>query len=106
MKRSTISCIVSARQVREVILSWVRNSSAKRQLIAVALLATTSTAMADILVIRSIGPSQKNFRPGTRLKEGSRIVLKANDSLDVLDGRGTRTLRGPGSFVAGAAAQA
>ena len=62
--------------------------------------------MADILVIRSIGPSAKSFPPGKRLAEGSRIVLKANDSLDVLDGRGTRTLRGPGSFIAGAAPQA
>lgn len=62
--------------------------------------------MADILVIRSIGPSAKSFPPGKRLAEGSRITLKANDSIDVLDGRGTRTLRGPGNFVAGAASQA
>src|SRR6185436_11085403 len=48
----------------------------------------------------------KSFPPGKRIQQGARIVLKANDRLDVLDGRGTRTLRGPGNFVAGAAAGA
>jgi hypothetical protein len=87
-------------------LSWGLNSFKGRHLIAAALLVTASAAAADILVIRSIGPSAKSFPPGKRLAEGSRITLKANDSLDVLDGRGTRTLRGPGNFVAGAATQA
>lgn len=87
-------------------MSWGRNSFKARHLLAAALLATSGVAMADILVIRSIGPSAKSFPPGKRLAEGSRITLKANDSLDVLDGRGTRTLRGPGNFVAGAATQA
>jgi hypothetical protein len=67
------------------------------------LLVTASAAAADILVVRSVGPSAKGFAPGKRIPQGTRISLKANDRLDVLDGRGTRTLRGPGSFVAGAA---
>lgn len=72
-------------------------------MIAAALLVTASAAAADILVVRSVGPSAKGFAPGKRIPQGTRIVLKANDRLDVLDGRGTRTLRGPGNFVAGAA---
>ena len=76
-----------------------------RHLAAAVLLLSASAAAADILVVRSTGPSAKSFPPGKRLAEGSRVVLKANDALDVLDGRGTRTLRGPGNFVAGAAAQ-
>ena len=60
--------------------------------------------MADILVVRSSGPSAKGYPPGRRLPESARIVLKAGDQLIVLDGRGTRIIRGPGSFTAGAPA--
>ena len=74
-----------------------------RPLVAAVLLVSASAAFADILVVRSVGPSAKSFPPGKRLAQGSRVVLKANDAIDVLDGRGTRTLRGPGTFTAGAA---
>ncbi len=87
-------------------MSWGPNSFKARFLLAAALLVTASAAAADILVVRSVGPSSKGFPPGKRLQQGTRIVLKANDRLDVLDGRGTRTLRGPGNFVAGAASGA
>jgi hypothetical protein len=60
--------------------------------------------MADILVVRSSGPSAKGYPPGRRLPESARLVLKAGDQLIVLDGRGTRIIRGPGSFTAGAPA--
>lgn len=82
---------------------WVANSVTIRRLIAAALLATASAAAADILVVRSLGPSAKSFPPGKRLAETARLTLKANDQLVVLDGRGTRTIRGPGNFVAGVA---
>ena len=72
-----------------------------RYALAALLLATSSAAAADILVVRSLGPSAKSFPPGKRLAETARITLKAQDQLVVLDGRGTRTIRGPGSFVAG-----
>jgi hypothetical protein len=60
--------------------------------------------MADILVVRSSGPSAKSYPPGRRLPESARITLRAGDQLVVLDGRGTRIVRGPGSFTAGAPA--
>jgi hypothetical protein len=91
-------------QVREVILSWVPNRRLARPLIAAALLLGAGTAMADILVVRSTGPSAKGFPPGKRLPESARIILKASDQLTVLDGRGTRIIRGPGTFTAGAPA--
>lgn len=69
--------------------------------LAALLLAAPAAAAADILVVRSLGPSAKSFPPGKRLAETARITLKAQDQLVVLDGRGTRTIRGPGSFVAG-----
>jgi hypothetical protein len=43
------------------------------------------------------------FPAGKPLSETAPITLKANDMLVVLDGRGTRTLRGPGTFAPGAA---
>lgn len=80
-------------------MSSVRNSL--RALAAAALLATATAAAADILVVRSTGPSKKSFPPGKRLPENARITLKTLDELVVLDGRGTRTIRGPGTFTAG-----
>ena len=82
-------------------MSWVANSVIVRRLVAAALLASASAAAADILVVRSLGPSAKGFPPGKRLAESARITLKPNDQLVVLDGRGTRTIRGPGTFTAG-----
>jgi len=72
--------------------------------LAAACLAAASAAAADILVVRALGPSAKAFPPGRRLPDAARITLKANDQLVVLDGRGTRTIRGPGTFTAGARA--
>jgi hypothetical protein len=55
-------------------------------------------AAAETLVVRSAGPSAKSYPPGKAISDTARIVLKANDQVVVLDGRGTRTLRGPGTF--------
>jgi hypothetical protein len=82
-------------------LSWVRNSRLARPLIAAVLLAWAGAATADILVVRSSGPSARGYPPGRRLPENARLLLKAGDQLIVLDGRGTRIIRGPGSFTAG-----
>jgi hypothetical protein len=71
---------------------------------AVAALSATAAA-ANILVVRSSGPSAKAYAPGRSLAPNARVVLRPGDTLVLLDGRGTRTLRGPGSFTAGAAAQ-
>jgi hypothetical protein len=82
-------------------LSWDQSKAFARALLAAALLATAGTALADILVVRSTGPSAKSFPPGKRLPETARISLRAGDQLIVLDGRGTRSIRGPGTFTAG-----
>ena len=83
---------------------WDPNSAKARHLALALFLGTSATAAAaDILVVRSTGPSAKMFPPGKSLSENGKITLKASDMLVVLDGRGTRTLRGPGTFAAGAA---
>jgi hypothetical protein len=77
-------------------MSWNRNSV--RAAVAALLAATAGAAMADTLVVFSRGPSAKLYPPGKSLPEGAAIRLQPNDQLTLLDGRGTRTLRGPGSF--------
>lgn len=62
-----------------------------------ALLASTSAAAA-VLVVRSSGPSAGAYPPGKALPENHMLKLKPSDMVVLLDSRGTRTLRGPGSF--------
>lgn len=82
-------------------MSWVQNKLRARHVAAAFILLSAGAASADILVVRSTGPSAKSFPPGKSLPESGSITLKQNDSLIVLDGRGTRTLRGPGTFSPG-----
>jgi phage-related tail fiber protein len=57
-----------------------------------------SAAAAETIVVKSAGPSAKGFPPGKSLPDASRVSLKAGDVVTILDGRGTRVLRGPGVF--------
>lgn len=57
-------------------------------------------ALADVLVVRSNGPSAGRWTPGRSVPDATRIVLQKGDQLVLLDARGTRTLAGPGSFPA------
>lgn len=67
--------------------------------IAALMIATLSgAALAETLVVRSSGPSAKSYPPGKALPENQKIILRANDQIVILDGRGTRTLKGPGTF--------
>ncbi len=78
-------------------MPWIRNSVA-----AAVLAAGATTAIADTLVLRSSGPSTKLFPAGKSIADSVSITLQAGDQLTLLDGRGTRVLRGPGSFSPGA----
>jgi hypothetical protein len=70
-------------------------------LVAAAVAAPLSAAT---LVVRSAGPSSSAFPPGKVLQPTSKLALKANDQVTLLDEHGTRTLRGPGNFTATATA--
>lgn len=63
-----------------------------------AALCMASAAYADTLVVRSSGPSAKSYPAGRKLADGGSVVLKGGDVVTLLDAKGTRTLRGPGSF--------
>src|SRR4051794_30738387 len=104
MRRCPTSCIGCGSPAPEVTLSLRPNSFA-RGLFVASLLAAASAAAADILVVRSTGPSSASYPPGKRLPDNARLTLQAADQLMLLDGRGTRMVRGPGTFSAGAAPQ-
>ena len=61
-------------------------------------------AWAQTVVVSATGPSARTYPAGKSLAAGSRIVLVAGDTLTLLDSRGTRTLRGPVTTSAEAAA--
>jgi hypothetical protein len=70
----------------------------------VAALITPLAAQAETIVVRASGPSAKVYTPGKKLADNASVMLKDGDVVTLLDGRGTRTLRGPGTFGATASA--
>ena len=58
------------------------------------------SASAAVIIVRSSGPSARAFPAGKALQDSEKLTLKSNDLVVLLDSRGTRTLRGPGSFSA------
>ena len=82
-----------------------RNRLALAAVVAVATIAA-GAAHAESIVVRSIGPSAKLYPPGRSLADNATLALAANDQVTLLDGRGTRTLKGPGNFSLATAGQA
>ena len=86
---------------------WTNNRQPQATLAALVGIMMAGTAVAAPLVVRSAGPSAKAYPAGKAIPDTAKIVLKAGDSIVLLDGRGTRTLSGPGTFSAsGASASA
>ena len=79
----------------------VRSTQLLLALAATSLLASASTAA--VLVVRSTGPSSATYPAGKALGDTHTLKLRPNDMIILLDSRGTRTLRGPGSFSTSAA---
>ncbi len=61
---------------------------------------------AEPIVIKYEGPNGQNFKPGKKLLSTVKISLKTGEILTVLDERGTRILRGPGTYSASSAISA
>jgi len=88
-------------------LSWGPNSFTLRGAAVAALLAAAATsAAANVLVVRSSGPSARSYPAGRSLPDNARITLRPSDTLVVLTSAGTRTFRGPGTFSPGTAGRA
>ena len=81
---------------------WDSNSKClSAMLAAFAAAASPGYAMAGI-VVASSGPSSASFPPGKKLADDAQITLKTADSVTILDAKGTRVLRGAGTFTVGA----
>ena len=73
--------------------SWFVRAS-----VAGAFLAGAAAASANVLVVRSLGPSAQSYPPGRSLPDSATVTLAGQDMLVLLGRSGTRTLRGPGTF--------
>ena len=67
---------------------------------AVALGLTSTSAIAAVVVVRSMGPSAKAYPPGKTLPESAQITLQGGDVVTVIGPSSAKTLRGPGTFNA------
>src|SRR5439155_20754673 len=67
---------------------------------AIAIALSSTAALANVVVVKSLGPSAKSYPPGKTLPESAKISLQGGDVVTVLGPASAQTLRGPGSFDA------
>lgn len=60
----------------------------------------TVVVAANVVIVRSIGPSAKAYPPGKAMPDSSSIKLGNGDAVTLLGPNASRTLRGPGTFTA------
>lgn len=68
---------------------------------AIALAVGSSAAIANVVVVKSLGPSAKAYPPGKTIAPSAKITLKGGDVVTVIGPSAAKTLRGPGNFDAG-----
>lgn len=68
-------------------------------------LGLAAPAAADTMIVRASGPSAPTYSPGKKLADTGSLALKAGDVVTLLDAKGTRTLRGPGTFAVASTAK-
>ena len=83
-----------------------RSRTCARVLILASILTAAAAASANVLVVRSVGPSARAYPPGRSLPDAASLTLRANDMVTILGAGGTRTFRGPGTYVLSAPARA
>jgi hypothetical protein len=67
---------------------------------AVAIVLGSTAAVANVVVVKSLGPSAKAYPPGKTLPETAKITLQGGDEVTVNGPASAQTLRGPGNFDA------
>jgi hypothetical protein len=100
MQRLRTLCIVCGIRKKEAILSWTKAFALP--LVAALGLSISGAALAETIVVKSAGPSARAWPPGKSIPDNSKLSLKEGDSITILDGRGTRVLKGPGTFATSA----
>ena len=68
---------------------------------AFAIALSSTAALANVVVVKSLGPSAKAYPPGKTLPPSAKITLQGGDVVTVLGPNSAQTLRGPGNFDAG-----
>lgn len=68
---------------------------------AIALALGSSAALANVVVVKSLGPSAKAYPPGKTLPPSAKITLQGGDVVTIIGPSSAQTLRGPGNFDAG-----
>ena len=68
---------------------------------ALAIALGSSAAFANVVVVKSLGPSAKAYPPGKTLPPSAKITLQGGDIVTLLGPSSAQTLRGPGNFDAG-----
>jgi hypothetical protein len=79
-------------------LSWTNKTLAVATAGLALLSADVAVANARAIIVKSSGPSAKVFSPGKAIADNSTVTLKSGDVVTLLDGQGTRILKGPGTF--------
>lgn len=64
----------------------------------VALAVTSSAALANVVVVKSFGPSAKAYPRGKTLPPATKITLQGGDVVTILGPGTAQTFRGPGNF--------
>ena len=67
---------------------------------AIAIALGSTAAVANGVVVKSLGPSAKAYPPGKTLPASAKITLQGGDVVTVLGPNAAKTLRGPGNFDA------
>ena len=67
---------------------------------AVAIAWGSTASFANVVVVKSLGPSSKSYPPGRTLPESAKINLQGGDVVTVIGPGSAETLRGPGNFDA------
>ena len=73
---------------------------AKWMLWGAALALCSTAALANVVVVKSLGPSAKAYPPGKTLPANAKITLQGGDVVTVIGPTAAQTLRGPGNFDA------
>lgn len=68
---------------------------------AIAFALGSTAALANVVVVKSLGPSAKAYPPGKTLPPSAKITLQGGDVVTVIGPSSAQTLRGPGNFDAG-----
>ena len=73
---------------------------AKWMLWGAALALGSTAALANVVVVKSLGPSAKAYPPGKTLPANAKITRQGGDVVTVIGPSAAQTLRGPGNFDA------